>query len=310
MYAEWSLQQNWQITAGLFVDGWGPAEFVNPSNTFFHLNLNNKNFSYKEKGKVLTKAVWNPTAKSTIVLIAEPLSNNEAVYMDGKNFSPSTALRAEWQSDDVSQLWGIVLGTDYLGEYMQLASPSTGFSVYFEGRHNYQAQRYNVEGTSGAYALNLRTTPGYTSFSDLGLRWEDHVDIRAEWIFYELGYSEAEWNQIVLANSQLSQFLAANLGHFQALGLEFMTKNWLSLSMRIPDLGPKANWQWTNRLLGSVGDSFNGNLRAAMLQSDLEIPAFEAWTLYGQLRAFSGNQNSDLMLSSINSVYLGARVAW
>lgn len=313
-FGEWTFNENFLFSAGLIVDGWGPAEFVNPSNPFFHLNMQNKSFFYKEKGKVLSKLVWNPTAKSTIAAVVEPISNNEAPYIEGDLFFPTWIVRGEYQSDSADQTYGLLAGQEYsaatyFGEYLSFTSQSTGFSLYFEGRHTTDPQRFNPVNTAGFYNLTLQKQRGTSTYSVLGVRWEGRVDARAEWIYYDLGYSENEWKNMVTALSQLSIFITDNLKKFQRPGLEFLSKNWLSLSLRIPDLGPKSNWQLTLRALFSGGDQF-GVSRAGFLQADLEVPAYESWTIFAEAKTSFGTADTELLLAANSSASIGGRWAW
>jgi hypothetical protein len=127
-YLEFAAPNDLLVTAGLFVEGWGPAEFVNPSNPFIHLSFQNKSYFYKEKGLVLIRGLWNPSAKTTLSLTTEPISNNERSFRQGtgepgeRDFESRWALRAEWQSDNASLLAGALVGQEqdkalFIGEF-------------------------------------------------------------------------------------------------------------------------------------------------------------------------------------------------
>jgi hypothetical protein len=304
-----------QITAGLFVDGWGPAEFVNPSNPIFRLNMQNKSFFFKEKGHVLTKLVYTPTDRATVVMLVEPVSNNEMSLREGEKFKANGLLRAEWQSADAAKLAGLVLGReplgkDFVGQYLQLRSDSTGFSVYIEGRQTKDPERFEAI-SNGVYSqVQLVQREGYKNYSVLGLRWEGRADARLEWINYEQGYSESEWNDLLLSVTQISPAVLENANKFKNLGLELLSKNWLSASLRVPDIGPWSDWQWTNRLLYSMGNSTSGSMRGGLFQMDLEAPAFQSATFFLEAQSYFGQDNTELLLGNKNAFYAGGRWAW
>gem|GEM_PF-4512860 len=315
LYFENSLSSDWLLSAGLLVEGWGPAEFVNPSNPFLHLNLQNKNFTYREKGKALLKSLWNPSGQDTFSVEIEPISNTQPAFQESTAFYPSWAVRAEHQALNNTWIGGLTAGQDFaghnfVGHYLTLSNPDTGWSVYEESRETWNAQRFEV-GSNGAFpVLNLQTQTNPNLYSALGLRWEGRSDLRLEWIFYETGYSETEWTQITTALGQLTPFSLSNAAAFASPGLELLTKNWLSLSLRTPDIGPSAKWQVINRLLVATGDSPFHSVRSGFWQMDWEAPAFQAWTFYLETRLGFGNSNTELLLSDWSNLTVGGRLAF
>ncbi|MBC7466418.1 MAG: hypothetical protein H7256_10535, partial [Bdellovibrio sp.] len=75
-------------------------------------------------------------------------------------------------------------------------------------------------------------------------------------------------------------------------------------------LGPWSDWQWINRVLIAVGDQATGNLRSGVFQSDLEMPAYQAWTFLAEIQNNFGNVNTELLLASRESYYVGVKYAW
>lgn len=315
-FVEWSATPTLQTTAGLIVEGWGPVEFVNPTNPFFHTNSQSKNFFFKQKGQVLAKINWTPSGRSTLSVVAEPVSNQETSWRYGTNFSPSAMIRTEAQSEDSSTIIGLIVGADsfksnLFGEYFSFSSSATGISGYFEGRHTQNSSRFYPTSKAGFISLDLTEQQSFNTYSVLGFRYEGRVDARIEWIDYELGYSESEWRQVYQGVTQFSPYLVENLKKFQAPGMEFLTKNWISLSVRTPDIGPKSKWQWTNRALISMGDSI---YRTTLLQTDLEMPTKlfgqESWTFYLEGRFVVGDANTEMLLNSSSMIAAGGRFAW
>jgi len=312
LYAQRVFSDEFQLTAGLFVDGWGPAEFVNPTNPFFHMNLHNKDFYFLQKGEVLVKGVWNPNSTTSIIAMVEPFSNNTAEYRDGETFTAKWVLRAEYQSENSVETYAFLVGQEedeakFFGEYVQLRSDSTGLSAYLEARHTSAPMRFDLDGSG---ALKLTEDTGFQTYSVVGVRAEGTVDARLEWIYYQLGYTEAEWKGLLTTVTTASASQPANLAAFYRPGLDFTARNWLSLSIRKADLGPRGDWQWTNRFLTTTGDSVFHSPKSSIVQSDLEVPAFSAWTFYGSLQFRFGDQDSRLLLDRKFSGFVGARWAY
>ncbi len=314
-YYERSFKNDWLFTAGLFVEGWGPAEFINPSNPFFHLKAQNKSFFFKEKGKVLTKALWNPSEKSTVALVIEPLSNREAEFREGEEFQSRTALRGEWQSEDASKILGVVAGREmaqvpFVGEYLQYRDDASGVSLYWEGRHSQRPTTFAALPRGPFYELTEKEESGWCTFAVTGLRWEGDYDFRLEWIRYDLGFSEEDWEKLLSSVTELSPYVLGNAQKFAKPGLEFWTRNAWSFSWRIPNAGPRGDWQWIHRVFFSVGDEAFGDLRSGLWQSNLDVPVGEAWTLLGELQIGFGEPETELRLRAERSLYAGARWAW
>ena len=101
-----------------------------------------------------------------------------------------------------------------------------------------------------------------------------------------------------------------NLAAFYRPGLDFTARQWISLSIRKADLGPRGDWQWTNRLFCTTGDSLFHAPKSSIVQSDLELPAFSSWTFYGSLQFRFGDRDSRLLLDRKFSGFVGARWAY
>jgi hypothetical protein len=233
-------------TLGLQNYQWGPAEIFSPSNPFFHFDNNQRSFFYKEKGRVLARANWNPSPKTTnwsVVAIYEPIDNRTQFWTAEKDFHPRSVLKIEYQFDNPANAIALVGGQGedkkgFVGEYFTF-SPKDGISLYVDAKHspsrtNYVPQknafnRYdmvNVEEKNKTYTLAV-----------IGFRWEGRVDFRQEFIYNEAGYDDDEWTQARLSALTLSPNILTNAKRFSAPGLEFRTKAYSYTSIRIPDLG-------------------------------------------------------------------------
>ena len=232
-------------TIGLQNYQWGPAEIYSPSNPFFHFNNSQRSYFYKEKGRVLVRANWNPSPKTTnwsVVAMYEPIDNNTRYWIADRDFKPKSALKVEYQFDNPANSIAIIGGQGeeergFVGEYFTW-SPTEGKSFYADAQH--RSGRSNFVPSKNGFGLYdlVRSEDDKTkTVAVFGFRWEGRVDFRQEFVFNETGYSNAEWKQVRASAVTLSPNILQNSRRFASPGTEFRTKNYSYTSVRIPDLG-------------------------------------------------------------------------
>lgn len=312
---QWSLNEKTQITNGLFVEGWGPAEFANPSNPFFHAQDSAKSLSFREKGQILSKLVLTANDNLNFIFVLEPISNQEAQVRAEKDFQPKWIARTEWISSQHDFNLSFSAGQEldqafFVGEHLLFSHESSGFSAYIEARQTESASKFDLVQDSFSSHLELQKQKGWTNYSIAGLRYEGDFDLRFEWIEYQLGYSEKEWDQLILALKVPSPYLTQTASRFARPGIEYLTKNLLSASIRVPNIGPKSDWQWMGRVLAATGDRAFSSARSGSLMTSLEIPAYSAWTLLFEIQASFGKTETEFRLQEESSSKLAARYAW
>ena len=232
-------------TIGLQNYQWGPAEIFSPSNPFFHFNNSQRSYFYKEKGRVLVRANWNPSPQTTnwsVVGLYEPIDNNTRYWIADRDFKPQSALKIEYQFDNPTNSIAIIGGQGenqrgFVGEYFTW-SPYEGKSFYMDAQHRSGRSNYVPEKNGlGLYDLVKSQDDKNFTLAVLGFRWEGRVDLRQEFVFNEEGYNNTEWKRVRASGVTLSPNILQNSRRFAAIGTEFHTKSYSYTSVRIPDLG-------------------------------------------------------------------------
>jgi hypothetical protein len=306
----WSgpISEETTYTLGLQNYQWGPGEILSPSNPFFHFNSEQRSFFYKEKGRVLLRANWNPSQKWSVVTIIEPMTNREAHWIADDTFDSQGAVKVEKQFDNPIDSLAIVLGkieerTHFVAEHGNW-SPAEGYSLYFDMRHQIGDFHYKHYTDISGFLYLDRKNDNPTQILTLalvGFRWEGRVDFRQEFIFNEPGYNKTEWAAVLQSVSIASPFLSQNLGRFFQPGLELRTKSYSYSSIRIPDLGTNNQISVSARLLVSLSENSN------VLQLNYEHNLSDAMVASAEVIAIFGQANSEFRLLKEGQASLGLR---
>lgn len=302
-------KNNFSTDIGLQNYQWGPAEIFSPSNPFFHFNNAQRSFFYKEKGRVLVRANWNPdpeTSKWSVVGLYEPTDNRDPFWTADRDFKPKSALKIERQFENPVNSLAFVVGQgeeskNFFGEYFTW-SPKEGISLYADVKH--QQGRTNwvpTQDNFGFYNMTESDSERLYTLGIFGFRWEGRVDFRQEFIWNEAGYSRSEWKNAKSAGLTLSPNILQNLRRFSAPGLEFYTKAYSYTSLRIPDLGKRQATSAAARWLSSMSEN------SSVLQLNLEHNWSDSTVLQAEVLEFMGEQGSEFRLINDRQVALGFR---
>ena len=294
---QWTSQ--FSSTLGLQVYQWGPAEFLNVSNPFFHFNSQQKTLTYKEKGHVLARFNIDVADGHNLVFIAEPVSNNESYWYADEKFQPQAALKYEWQSAAADKYVGLVLGKPdqadfFIGEYGQIQFDSlslSGFSLYADLKHTASQKYYEpvdrinfVEMSLGDYKNKM------SSLAVVGLRYEGDFDIRLEYIYNSLGYTLEQQELALVGIAQLSPYQLQNILRFQKNGLELFSQNYLYASFRKSNPFSWQDFNFYFRSLTSLTDS------SGMEQIEMDKNIGDYVGLLGSFSLFRGQRDSEFRL--------------
>ncbi|MBX2987587.1 MAG: hypothetical protein KF802_06795 [Bdellovibrionaceae bacterium] len=305
----WSVSDHVNTTLGLQNYQWGPAEIASPSNVFFHFNNDQRSFFYKEKGKVLARVSWFPREDVTVLGIYEPVSNRDPHWVEGREFSPQSALKIEKQFGHPMNSFALVLGRmeediPYVAEHFSWM-PWEGFSLYGDLRH----QEKNLRATpwvdnAGFVRFRDGDVPPWSTYGVVGFRHEGRVDFRQEFIFQQAGYSQEEWDLIAGALGKVSPFLPRNFAAFGKPGLELRSKAYSYTSLRIPDLGDSPDVSAAVRWLADLERS------SSALQLNYERNAGDSLVLSAEATVFFGESDTEFTFLKSNQVSVGARYSF
>lgn len=306
-FGEFTLTRRLRAIAGLEVYQWGPAEFLNVSNPFYHLSRNARSPFFKEKGQVLARVSWDATSTWNNMLIVNPMSNAEPAWRAGDEFEPMFALKTEYRNRNGTFYVGFLGGQEndrlpFVGEYLNLSFAS-GFSVYTESRHTRGDLSYfPARDQYGFYEMiNDPKSQKWVHQSLLGMRYENVVDVRWEFIVNSSGFNKQDFENGIDSISRPSPYIYGNFARFLQPGMELYGQLYSYLSLRIADLGRRNDLTLFFRNLTSIQDG------SGTLQFAFEKPVGDAVTVLGDATTTFGGQNKELTLADQYVVSLGLR---
>ena len=312
------IEKNWSstfsTTVGLQVYQWGPAEFFNPSNPFFHTNSQQKNLLYKEKGRGLLRANVSFNKENSLVIAVEPVSNQEPEFIAEDAFTTKGFIKYEKSWSGTSNSVGVSAGIAeknniFLGEYFNWAINDI-FSFYADIKHQKDHVHY-VTVENGAFYDMVPADPKENQWSTLavtGLRIEHPVDIRFEYIYNSAGYDLDQTDQaIASATNFFNPKYPQNARRFFRPGLELLGRQYFYTSFRLTDPVLIQNFSFYLRWLHSFQD------QTAQVQTEIEKSFFDSWTVYaGQtLGTFeTGFSTSEFRLVQTGESYVGLKYSF
>jgi len=300
---------NLKFVTGLQVYQWGPAEFFNTTNPIYKTNAGQRNSYFKEKGKVLFRLNYDPNLSWNIVFLTEFLSNNEASFMADSIFEKKYLAKIETTDLMPNSYLGFVVGQIensefFFGEYASFQFLET-YSLYFDIKHPKGNKHYHPRKNAiNNYDMQLSDTTledNFHTFANVGARYEDKFDVRLEYIYQSYGYTKEEFQQAKLGTQTISVQLPENIKRFYRSGLDLYGKDYLYLSLRIPDLGSKNDTTLFFRNLNSLMD------QSRSYQFSLEKNIFDSLVFNTDITYNQGDKDSELMLLSESSIFLGVK---
>ena len=303
------LHNNWgdavSTTVGLQVYQWGPAEIMNPSNSLFHFNSQQRSVLYKEKGQALLRANFNLNVENNLVFIFEPISNNRAEWLAEDTFVPKLVLKYEKSWSGTADQIGLVVGSAekrdlYIGEYWNWTFIE-GYSFYGDIKQSEKVLNYKPE-QNGLFTdfVDSERNIKWHSLAVLGLRYEGDFDIRLEYIYNQAGFDDLEYRAALSSLKQpFNPNYIQNLTRFKGIGLELLLKEYLYFSYRITE---PLHWNQTNfyvRQLSSVRG------RSSQTQAELDKSTGDSTGVFAGLAVADGEPDSELRLLNDWSFFAG-----
>jgi hypothetical protein len=310
-FYEQTWNRRFSSTVGLQVYQWGPGEIFNPSNPFFRFNNQQTAFAFKEKGKVLARFNYSIGMEHSLVLIGEPVSNNEPHWMSERKFKPQAALKFERNWKNTRNYYGLVGGMEgeqnpFAGEYAHYEF-TEGLSAYFDAKHSHQLLYYGPAlNALGSYDMVLRGEEAkvWSHLALVGFRYEGNVDFRIEYLHNSLGYKKEDFdNAILSASTFFNPNYVQNINRFALSGLNLLSQNYLYASLRIMD-----PWKWRDfnfylRTLNSMLD------KSGLVQTEFDKSVGDSFTAFGNYTVFSGAKNTEFRLFNDWRILLGIKYA-
>jgi hypothetical protein len=248
-YAHFQIGNAIQLNGGLETYQWGGAEFLNPSNPFFHFSPYAKSFAYVQKGEVLLRLGIDWSDHFNTSFISQPISNNEPAWIapdeteSESGFVPKWAFKNELRNSAGDSYFGVVTGQGeeknfFVGEYATF-SFQNGFSFYVDAKHQRGRSNYVPE-INALTNYDLEKAPEDTQWWTTavgGIRYQGDFDYRLEFLYNQAGWSREEYLNAYSSLLTLQPTLLQNTDRFRRSGLELKTQQYLYASVRMPDLG-------------------------------------------------------------------------
>ncbi|MEK6627251.1 MAG: hypothetical protein AABY53_01390 [Bdellovibrionota bacterium] len=307
-------EQSWtphiSTTIGLQVYQWGPAEFINATNPFYHFNTEQRSVIYKEKGQILLRTNYSIDKENNLVLIFQPLSNNEAEWIAEGKFTPKILMKYEKSIAESANYFGFVAGSEeksnvFVGEYFNYNN-SNGFSAYADIKH----MQHKINFIPQANGVNYNLVPDnqskfqWPSLGVLGVRFEDNYDLRFEYIYNGAGFRQNDLNNAIAASSNtLNPNYTQNLQRFLKPGLELLGQNYFYTSLRVNEPFNLNEFNFYSRYMRSLQDE------SSQFQFEFDKALYDSYQVFSNISIASGTQNSEFRLGNDWQILIGIKLS-
>lgn len=306
-YLEGDLTRRLSVAVGLQNYQWGPAEFISPTNPFYHFRRDQRSFTYREDGRLLLRSNWSPSALWSVITIVEPGNNGQSFWIYEQEFKPKGLLKVERRGKNALNYFGMAAGTlddtiPFIGEYFNFEL-IPGLSVYLDARHSQGVAQYmpDISPTDLLYDMvYVRNEKTWHSMAAMGFRWEGSVDFRMEYIYNSYGLEKEE--MLAAFQSAVPQHPRGdvNLKRILGSGRELMGQHYGYASLRMPDLFIQNN-NLSLRYIQSLMDQSS----SAQVAWDTAIG--DAWTLFAEANYSFGDNTQEFSALERASGQLGLK---
>lgn len=305
-YLEGDPTRRLTLAAGLQNYQWGPAEFISPTNPFYHFRRTQRSYTYKEDGRFLLRANWSPSAFWSVIAIAEPINNGQSFWIYDKEFKPKGLVKIERRGQNALNYFGVDGGTiddtiPFVGEYFN-AELISGLSIYFDGRHSQGSAQYMPDISPDLLydMVYVRNDHTWNTLAVGGVRWEGSVDFRLEYIYNSYGMEKSDL--VAAFQSALPQHPRGdqNLKRLLGSGRELLGQHYGYASLRMPDLFVQNN-NLALRYIQSLMD------QSATVQLAWDIAVGDAWTFFAEANYSFGDNTQELSALEKASGQLGLK---
>jgi len=303
-YIEGDLTRKISLAAGLQNYQWGPAEFISPSNPFYHFNPKQRAYNFKEDGQFLLRMNWSPNSFWSVIGLIEPINNGNSFWIYEQKFKPKGAVKIERRGENALNYFGIDAGTlhddiPFIGEYFNVEA-FQGLSFYLDARHSNGSAQYKPDlSPDTLYDMYyVKKTGVWNTLLATGLRWEGRVDFRLEYVYNSYGLIKEDLQFAFLSALPQHPRSDQNLKKLLGSGMELFGQHYGYLSLRIPDLFVQNN-NLSFRYVRSLMD------QSASLQTSYDTAIGDAWTLFAEINVSIGDNTQELSALEKSSGALG-----
>ncbi|HUP58263.1 MAG TPA: hypothetical protein VM598_12475 [Bdellovibrionota bacterium] len=301
--ATWTVNDYLILSAGGQNYQWGPAELLSPSNTIFHFIPGQRTLRWIEPARWIGRANLSVGSSWSLVAMIEALEQKESTFIADVPFKPIALLKAEYRAETGNHYVGATASQTvsrmfHWGEYGSY-SILEGFSVYGDLRHSVGSESwYPVVNPDTTISMlqSERDSDDLFTLAIFGLRFEDRVDARIEYVHNDYGYSSTDQSRALQGIRVPSPQLPSNFLRLLAPGLEMPSRDVIYASVRVPDLGPAKELAVTGRYLLSLTDRSGaaGATGEWLLSDNASFFADLAYNHDGEMPGFASIVSADL----------------
>jgi hypothetical protein len=285
-----------QFSYGLQNFQWGPTESFSPTNTIARNSGFAGDILSEPAAHQVARINFTPKQNINALVLTEIAPSQQSPFLAEESFHKQILGKLEITDSSATSYAAIVAGSaedgeTFQGAYFNLAFNDT-FSTYGDAKVNNKSRVWypkEAQNSGSVSSFEKNTHRNTRVFSNLGTRFSfgNGVDLRAEFIRYDEGYSKSQLRQSITNASTLSQELPTNIARYSAPGLELPCKNSLYIAQHYLDTAGDSGVNQSLGWFGSMDDG-TGNFFASISANafnDLEVFASGS-VAQGQLDRF------------------------
>jgi hypothetical protein len=311
LYANWRPTDVVSVAYGLQNFQWGPAELVGPGNRLFHEVGTFRDPLYYVRGRHLVRVNLSWGRQWSAVALAEVGGTNEPAFRAGEHFEPAGQAKLEFTTASGSGYVGVTGGArlrerPWFGEYASL-SLVAGLSAYVDAVHQEGSLAWYPVPTGPRTAAFVQADAASGAMRTLavgGLRYSfvNGTDVRFEYMHQDAGYSRPQFDLAALAVAALPS--RETVDRWLRPGLEFIGRDFVFVSVRVPDQPPARRAGLHAQYLSSLTD------RSGVVYALASFDATGALVLFGTLTVTYGDDAAEFSRLARASVVGGIVWSW
>ena len=311
LYVSWRPSDVVSIAYGLQNFQWGPAELLSPSNRVFHEVGTFRDPLYYVRGRHLVRVNVSSGKQWSAVALAEVGGTDEPAFRAGEHFEPAGQAKAEFTTASGGSYVGVTGGArqgerPWFGEYGSVTLVA-GLSAYVDAVHQQGSPAwYPVAAgpSSAGFARVDRASDAVRTLVVGGLRYSfvNGTDLRVEYMHQDAGYRRSQFDLAALAVA--TQPSRETADRWLRPGLEFIGRDLLLGSVRVPDMPPSRRIGLHAQYLASLTD------RSGLVYATTVVDASGALVVFGTVTATYGGDAAEFSRLARASAVGGIVWSW